>query len=113
VQDSDDYFLYLWGPGLEMITVSEKVTGEQDTKLQVVNAQSEIVEKDINLRRSGTYDPRSWSPDGMWLATQSASSPGGDLYFFSEDGQVSTHLPANGAIDVLGWLTIDLPFNAQ
>ncbi len=106
-QFQGENFTSLWGPHNQAITISENLPAMESTTLQIIEADTKSA-IDLKLQTSGNYFPRSWSPDGTWLAAQSLSESHGDLYFFSNNGQTVNHLPTQGATDVLGWLMIDL-----
>ena len=106
-QFQGEHFIAIWGPDEQSITINDNLPAAENATLRIVESNTKST-MDIKLQTSGNYIPRSWSLDGIWLATQSVSQSHRDLYFVSNNGQTVNRLPTQGATNILGWLTTDL-----
>jgi dipeptidyl aminopeptidase/acylaminoacyl peptidase len=106
-QFQGEHFIAIWGPNDQSITINENLSVVENATLKIVESDTKNA-RGVRLQTSGSYVPRRWSPDAVWLAAQRLSEPGGDLYLFSNVGQSVNHIPTQGATDVLGWLITDL-----
>lgn len=101
------YYEPIWNPNGQGITVNIPPQAEQHAELHIIDFKTREEQRIPSAEEE--YIPRSWSPDGEWLAAQKASSPRGDLYLINRNGSPINRLPAAGAIIIIGWITGDLP----
>lgn len=101
VEDRQDNFAVVWRPAGQSITLNTAPT--ENGGLRLIDRNS-LAAATLAPLSSGVYVPRSWSPDGVWLAAQDISEIGDDLYFFSDDGSSVNQLTVQGAVELAGWL---------
>ena len=106
-----EHYNPICGPRGQEITVDIPLI-QSSAELQVIDTETKVSRTLLVGDQEG-YIPRSWSPDGNWLAAQKHLKPGGDLYLISSDGKSIHHIPATGAIDITGWIMSDLSTDAQ
>lgn len=106
-----EHYNPIWGPRTQEITVDIPLT-KSSTAVKVIDIETKAA-RTLLIGDQDRYVPRSWSPDGEWLAAQKYLTPGGDLYLISSDGKSIHCIPAIGAIDVIGWIDSDLSTDAQ
>ncbi|NOZ04856.1 MAG: hypothetical protein GXP41_00680 [Chloroflexi bacterium] len=102
------YYNPIWSPDGQEVTVNVPPQANQQAELRSINISTKQ-SRSFAFSAEGFFIPRSWSPDGRWLAAQKYPKPGGDLYIIDRNGTTIYRIPASGAIDIIGWLSGDLP----
>ncbi len=104
---ASEHYDPIWNTYDHEITVGIPPQGQTRAQLRVINITTRGV-RDLPLEDETFYVPRSWSPDGEWLAAHEHSKSGGDIYLISSNGMRIHRIPVVGATSILGWVTADL-----
>jgi len=98
----------IWRPGGEEVTIVLPPRVDEQARLQTINIQSRA-RSTLAVAEEGVFVPRAWSPDGQWLAMQKFPETYRSLFLISSDGTQIHRIQTTGGIEVIGWLTADLP----
>lgn len=98
----------IWHPGGQEVTIVLPPQANEQAKLQTINVQTRAT-RTIAVAEEGVLVPRMWSPDGQWVAVQKYPETYRSLFLLSSDGTQIHQIQTTGGIEVIGWLTDDLP----
>ena len=98
----------IWHPGGQEVTIVLPPQASEQARLQTINVQSRA-RSTIAVAEEGVFVPRAWSPDGRWLAVQKFPETYRSLFLLSFDGAQIQQIQTTGGIEVIGWITADLP----
>lgn len=92
----------IWRPDGKGITINLLAQVGQRAGLQIIDPEDGSM-KMIAFAGQGSVVPRSWSPDGQWLAVNQSPETQGDLALISQDGSMIRLISSAGVLDVVGW----------
>jgi len=102
----------IWHPGGEEVTIVLPPRANEQARLQTINVYSHA-RRTIATAGEGVFVPRAWSPDGQWLVAQKFPETYRSLFLISSDGTQIRQIQTAGGIEVIGWLTADLPIGTR
>ncbi len=105
---TDELYNPIWYSDGHEITFNLPVQGAEQAKLQSINLQTRSI-RTIMIAESTYFVPRSWSSDGQWLAVQQFPEDNHDLLVIDYDGIRVNRVPRSEGIEIIKWITRDLP----
>ncbi len=102
----------VWHPSGQEVTIVLPPQANEQARLQTINVQSRA-RSTIAVSEEGVFLPRTWSPDSQWLAVQKFPETYRSLFLLSSDGAQIRQIQTTGGIEVIGWLTADLPAGSR
>jgi Tol biopolymer transport system component len=114
---TEDRYNPIWGPGTQAVTINSALMDGQPAELQRISIQDRQISVIAQASQSllgianGIFEPEGWSPDGQWIAAGRfpESEPGGMLVLINTNGSQVRRISAQGALQLLGWTSAELP----
>lgn len=105
---TNDLYNPIWYVDSREITFNLSVPGSEQVKLQTIDLQTRFI-RTMLVAEGMSFTPRSWSPDGQWLAVQQFPEDNHDLLVMDYDGIRVNRVPRSEGIEIIKWITRDLP----
>ena len=93
-----------WDSSGQGVTLSLPSKANQRAEIRMIGLDKRLAQT-FALPIQGDVAPRSWSPDGQWLAMYRGAEADGDLLLVSRDAMQVHNLSPAGGLEVIGWIT--------
>jgi Tol biopolymer transport system component len=116
-EDTEDRYNPIWGPSAQAVTINSPPMNGRPAELQRISIQDGQISVIAQANQSllgitdGNFRPEGWSPDGQWIAVGRfpESESGGMLVLINTNGNQVRRISAQGALQLLGWTSAELP----
>lgn len=105
---TDDLYNPIWYPNGQEVTFNLPPHDSEQTKLQSLNLQTWSI-RTITVAEGINFVPKSWSPDGQWLAVQQFPETDHDVLLINYDGTQINRVSQSEGTEIVSWITRDLP----